>query len=81
MLAEVGQEPTVMEFGTDEGGIMGGGPVLVLLIGAIFGAPPFFLLFYAIYEQQKAVGIFGMCVSLLAFILAILILFVIFISR
>lgn len=66
-----------MESRTDEGEIMGGGPVLVLLIGAIFGAPPFFLLFYAIYERQKAVGVFGMCVSLLAFISAIWIFFVI----
>lgn len=57
---------------------MGGAIGLVLLVGAVIGAPPFFLLFYAIYKQQKVVGLLGMCVSLLAFFLSIFALFLIF---
>lgn len=30
---------------------MGGALGLVLLLGGILGAPPFFILFYVIYEQ------------------------------
>jgi hypothetical protein len=57
---------------------MGGAIGLVLLVGGVIGAPPFFLLFYAIYEQQKVVGSLGMGVSLLAFFSSILALFLIF---
>jgi hypothetical protein len=46
---------------------MGGATGFVLLVGGVIGTPPFFLLFYAISEQQKAVGAIGMCVSLLTF--------------
>jgi hypothetical protein len=54
---------------------MGGAIGLVLLVGAVIGALPVFLLFYAIYEQQKVVGSIGMCPSLVAFFSSILALF------
>ncbi len=57
---------------------MGGAIGLVLLVGGVIGALPFFLLFYAIYEQKKVAGSIGMCLSLLAFFSSILALFFIF---
>lgn len=47
---------------------MGGAIGLVLPIGGLVGAPPVFLLFYVIYEQQNAVGIIGMGVATLMFL-------------
>jgi hypothetical protein len=57
---------------------MGGAIGVVLPIGGLVGAPPVFLLFYAIYEQQKAVGIIGMGIATLMFLSSVSALVLIF---